>query len=186
MIGILPTSLCINGKEYNIRTDFRDILTIFEAFNDVELTEYEKYEVMIEILYKDYQSISDEDMEEAIRQAVWFISCGKDKEESRQEKQVFDWQQDEQMIFSAVNHVAGMETRSMDYLHYWTFIGYFNEIGEGLFSTVISIRQKLNKNKKLEKYEQEFYRANKHLIDIQRKFTKEEQEERERINALLN
>lgn len=61
------------------------------------------------------------------------------------------------------------------YIHWWTFLGYFNEIGEGLFSTVINIRQKKNKGKKFEKYEQDFYQNNKDLIDLKKKYAKEEQ-----------
>jgi len=71
-------------------------------------------------------------------------------------------------------------------MHWWTFLGYFNEIGECLLSTVINIRQKKNKGKKLEKYEQEFYRANKSLIDIKTRYTPEEQAEKERLLKLLN
>ena len=97
-----------------------------------------------------------------------------------------DWEQDESIIFSAINKVAGCETREKEYIHWWTFLGYFSEIGEGLFSTVINIRQKKNKGKKLEKYEQEFYRSNKQLIDLKEKYTAEEQAEIDRLNELLN
>ena len=46
---------------------------------------------------------------------------------------------------------------------------------EGLFSSVIGIRQKLNNGKKLEKYEQEFYRNHRNMIDLKRKLSAEEQ-----------
>lgn len=55
-----------------------------------------------------------------------------------------------------MNKAAGFETRTVKYLHWWTFLGYFNEIGEGLFSSVIGIRQKLNKGKKLENTSRSF------------------------------
>ena len=42
-------------------------------------------------------------------------------------------------------------------------------------SSVIGIRQKLNKDKKLEKYEQEFYRNHRNMIDLKRKLSAEEQ-----------
>ena len=41
--------------------------------------------------------------------------------------------------------------------------------------SVIGIRQKLNKGKKLEKYEQEFYRNHRNMIDLKRKLSAEEQ-----------
>lgn len=181
MIGKLPTTLDIDGKEYKIRTDYRIVLTIFEAFNDIELKDNEKIYVMLELLYEEKPN----NLEEAIKQANWFLDGGKQYEEFNKTKKVMDWEQDESIIFSAVNKVAGYETRSKEYIHWWTFLGYFSEIGEGLFSTVINIRQKKNRGKKLEKYEQEFYKNNKQLIDLKQKYTTEEQNEIDRLNEIL-
>lgn len=181
MIGKLPTTLDIDGKEYKIRTDYRIVLTIFEAFNDIELKDNEKIYVMLELLYEE----KPDNLEEAIKQANWFLDGGKQYEEFNKTKKVMDWEQDESIIFSAVNKVAGYETRSKEYIHWWTFLGYFSEIGEGLFSTVINIRQKKNRGKKLEKYEQEFYKNNKQLIDLKQKYTTEEQNEIDRLNEIL-
>ena len=185
MIGQLPKLLNVGGVEYSIRTDYRTVLLIFEAYGDPELTLQEKTVVMLQCLYDDFGSIPETDYEEAIDRAVWFMDGGKDLDDIKDTKKVIDWAQDEQLIFPAVNKVAGYETRSVEYLHWWTFLGFFNEIGEGLFSTVISIRQKKNKGKKLEKYEQDFYRENKKLIDLAVRYTKEEQEEIDHWNELL-
>ena len=65
-------------------------------------------------------------------------------------------------------------------MHLWTFIGAYMEIGEGLFSNIIHIRQKKAKGKKLEKWEQEFYKENKSLIDFQHK-EKRSNEEKEML-----
>lgn len=77
----------------------------------------------------------------------------------------------------AVNSVAHTELRALPELHWWTFWGYFMSIGESLLSSVINIRLKKAKGKKLEKCEQEFYRENRKIIDIKR--PRSEQEERE-------
>jgi hypothetical protein len=187
MIGRLPTTLNINGTNRAIRSDFRVALLIFQAYNDPELSDHEKTMVMLDCLYEDLENIPAEDIEEACKQAVWFLDGGSNMDDKPQQaKKVIDWEQDEQMIFSAINKVAGNETRAVEYMHWWTFLGYFNEIGEGLLSTVISIRQKKNKGKKLEKYEQEFYRENKSIIDIKKRLTVEEQAEVDYLNKLLN
>jgi hypothetical protein len=188
MIGRLPKELNINGTDRAIRSDFRVALLIFEAFNDPELSDQEKAIVMLDCLYEDLDSIPVEDYQAAHEQAVWFLDGGGSTEDNskQQAKKVLDWQQDEKIIFSAVNKVAGFETRAVDYMHWWTFLGYFNEIGEGLLTTVINIRQKKNKGKKLEKYEQEFYRENKSLIDIKTRYSEEEQAQKDYLNKLLN
>lgn len=192
MIGNLPKQLSINGTDRAIRSDFRVALLIFQAYNDPELIEdeirREKTMTMIECLYEDFENIPQEDYHEAADRAVWFLDGGSTPDSGsihQQVKKVMDWEQDEQLIFSAVNKIAGYETRSTEYLHWWTFLGFFNEIGEGLFSTVIGIRQKLNKHKKLEKHEQEFYRENKKLIDLKVRLTPEEQAEKEYFEKLL-
>lgn len=55
------------------------------------------------------------------------------------------------------------------------FSRLFQRDRRGAFSSVIGIRQKLNKGKKLEKYEQEFYRNHRNMIDLKRKLSAEEQ-----------
>lgn len=189
MIGTLPKYLNINGTDRAIRSDFRVALLIFQAYNDPELSDQEKTMAMMECLYEDIWNIPMADHQEAHKQAIWFLDGGKsqsDDSKYNNSKKVIDWEQDEHMIFSAVNKVAGKETRAVDYMHWWTFLGYFNEIGEGLLSTVINIRSKKNKGKRLEKYEQEFYRENKALIDIKERLSETEQAEKEYYEKLLD
>lgn len=184
MIGCLPTTLEVGGVERKIRTDFRDCLEIMNACADPDLTHIEKLEVMVEILYED--SIETDYIEEAMEKAVWFLNCGDTIEDNgKNKKRVFDWEQDEQIMFAAVNRVAGKEVRAEKYVHFWTFVSYFYEIGEGLFSTVINIRSKKNKNKKLEKHEQEFYKENKTLVDLKKRYSTEQKAEMDFINSLL-
>ena len=98
---------------------------------------------------------------------------------------MIDWEQDAPIIVPAVNSVAHTEVRSVEYMHWWTFWGYFMEVGESLLSSVLNIRDKKAKHKKLEKYEQEFYRENKELIDFKRRETEEEKAARESIEKWL-
>lgn len=186
MIGELPKSLCVAGESYTIRTDYRDILTIISAYNDPDLEAGEKMFVCLYVLYRDFEKIPEADYEEAYKQAVWFIDCGEDPKEGQRHPRCMDWEQDEKLLFPAINSVAGREVRAAKYIHWWTFMGYFMEIHEGVFSQVLSLRQKRAKHKKLEKWEQEFWSANKDICVLRQRLSKEEKEERDRINALLN
>ncbi len=183
MIGVLPKTIKIDDREYNIRSDFRDCLRIIEAYGDEELSLQEKHMVMLQILYKDYESIRD--INEALEKGIWFLNCGDNITGVKEEKPVYDWKQDEHMLFAAINRAAGCETRTLKYLHWWSFVSYFYEIGDGMFSTVVGIRSKQNKHKKLEKSEQEFYRRNKEMVDLKKKYTMEQREEMDRINEML-
>ncbi|MBD5543742.1 MAG: hypothetical protein HDR01_05755 [Lachnospiraceae bacterium] len=193
MIGTLPEHLTVGDTDYPIRSDYRNVLQIFEAFNDPELEPAEKWIVAIYLLFEDFSCADDVlealengfPIEEAMKQINWFISAGKVPGKET-ELPVYDWAQDEQMIFSAVNKVAGKETRELEYLHWWTFLGYFNEVGEGTFSFIVGIRNKLNKGKKLEKHEKEFLSHNKELVKLEKPKSKEEQEQEDAYNALLD
>ena len=80
------------------------------------------------------------------------------------------------MIVSDVNRVAGCEIRALSFCHWWTFISWFNAIGDGQLATVVYVREKLRKGKKLEKWEQEFYKENRAKIEFKVKYTAAENE----------
>lgn len=188
MLGRLPMTLLVSGREYPIQTDYRNILPILQAANDPDYTPREQLYIMLKRLYREQLDfIPKEHQAEAAGRARWFIDCGReDNEDPKPPVRLIDWEQDEPLLFPAVNQVAGTETRSVPDLHWWTFMGYFMEIGgEGLFSTVLSIRQKKAKRKKLEKHEMEFYRNNKAMCDIKKRYTMEEQAEIERLKRLF-
>lgn len=185
MIGSLPKTLTVNGREWAIATDYREILKVMVIFNDPELEAREKLFLCLYYIYDDFEKLNPDEYEEAYKQAVWFIDCGSEPKEGKNPR-LMDWEQDEHIIFPAVNRVAGFEVRDRDYLHWWTFMGYFTEIHEGIFSQVLSLRQKKAKKKKLEKWEREFWSANKDLCVLKEKLTEEEKAAKDRLNALLN
>ena len=166
----LPTSLTVGGKEIPIRTDYRDVINVITALNDPNLAGSEKPYVLLTAMVID--PVPTELTEEALRAALAFISAGMEGE--RKGPRLMDWEQDAPLIISAVNKVAAREVRAEKYLHWWTFIGYYMEIGESQFSTVVGIRQTKKKHKKLERYEEEYYRHNKSLIDLKQKISDEE------------
>ena len=167
MIGELPRSLEVNGKRYKIRTDFRDVLKILAAFNDPELEDSEKVFVCLTILYRDFDRMRKEDFEAAFSAAVKFIDCGDEREtKKRKSPRTMDWEQDASLLFPAVNKVAGREVRSMKYVHWWTFMGWFMEIGDGVYASVLSLRQKKARGKKLEKWEREYWKENRDICEL--------------------
>lgn len=182
----LSTSLRVGDVDYPIRTDFRDILYLMQVFADRSYEDDEKGAICLRVLYENWEDIPRERQGEALEAAIEFIDGGMPASGGRQKRpRTVDWEQDGPMILPAVNKVLGQEVRAMPYLHWWTFLGAYMEIGESLFSTVLGIRQKKAKGKKLEKYEQEFYKENKGLISLRRKETQEDRERREELKKLF-
>lgn len=180
----LPDALEVSGATYAIRTDYRDILRVLLAFDDPDLEDAEKLELLLENIYIDVEAIPPEDLQEAVNAAMGFIDHG--QEADGKSARSMDWEQDAPLLFPAVNKVAGFETREPGrYIHWWTFTGYFMEIHDSVFSSVLSLRQKRNKGKKLEKHEQDFWKENKKICELKKRKSREQIEEEARLNAIL-
>lgn len=165
MIGALPTALTVCGTPRPIKADFRNVLQIVSAFDDGALSDREKMYICLRRLYADFKDIPFDDYPEAYRQAAEFIACR--MHDSKPGPRTMDWAHDEQLIFAAVNKAAGQEIRALPFLHWWSFLGFFQSVDrEDTWSFVLMIRQKRAKHKKLERHEQEFYNANRDLCDL--------------------
>lgn len=180
----LPTSLEIGGAGYFIRYNWRAVLDILMAYNDPELDPEAQTMVMLQILYPAWYRIPPEHIEEAIRKGCDFIDAGQ-KDDGKPKPKMIDWEQDAAIIIPEINKVAGREIRLDPNIHWWTFMGWFMGIGDGLFASVLHIRQKKAKGQKLEQWEREFYEANKATCDLQRRYTAEEQAEIDEISKWL-
>ncbi len=177
MIWDLPVSVEINGKNHPIRNkcDYRVVLDVICALNDNELTEKEKIKCALFIFYEDVSKIDDFEM--FIKEMFRIIDNGEEAAEPNNKPRLMDWEQDFKHIAPPVSRVLGYDVRSPEkYCHWWTFLGAYNEIGECAFSTIISIRNKRAKGKKLDNWELDFLREHKKMIDLPKKITSEEQE----------
>lgn len=195
----LPKSLNVCGKNYKIRTDFREIVDILRAFNDPDLNDTDRILTMIDILYTDIEIVENmgtiyvlsggkplpqEEVTEAIQKGVEFIDAGTEGD-NKPKPRIMDWEQDAPLIFPSVNKIIGHDVRAKKYMHWWTFLGYFMEIPDGTFLQVVNIRQKKNSKSKMEKWEKKFYNENRKLCDLDKRLSKEEQEERDKLNKML-
>lgn len=170
----LPTSLAVSGAEYEVRSDYRAVLDICAALSDSELDEQDKALAALQIFYPAFEDMPPAHYAEALRQCFWFIGCG---EEARQRPapKLMDWEQDFKYLVAPVNRVVGQEIRTMPYLHWWTFVAAYYEIGDCLFAQVVRIRRLLAKGKPLDKQDREWYRENRELVDLKTKYTEQEE-----------
>ena len=168
----LPTSAVIGGVEYPINADYRDVIEIFRYLDDPDKPEYIRWRIALALFYEG--EIPDEHRQEAMEYLARFISCGESNRKPA--PKLLDWEQDAQFIIADVNKVAGKEIRLVPFLHWWTFLAYFHAIGEGQLSTLVSIRDKLHRKKKLDKWEQEYYCKNASKIRLKARYSGAEEE----------
>ena len=177
MMWDLPISVEIDGAEYKItnKCEYRMVLDVICALNDNELDDEQKVKTALYVFYEDITPCQD--LEKAIKEMYKIIAYGEEQEENQEQKpKLMDWEHDFKSLVAPVNRVLGYEIRSVDYLHWYTFLSAYFEIGECQFQTIVSIRSKRAKGKKLENWEQEFYRENKKMVDLPQNLTDEERE----------
>ena len=187
----LPTSISVNNTEYAIRTDYRAVMDILTAFSDKEMLGESEEEtniiralLVLNILFID--EVKPEDQNEAIKKAIEFIDMGIESSRDVKKPTLMDWDQDAPLIIPAINKVLGREIRADKYMHWWTFLSAYMEIGECSFTHIINIRDKKAKGKKLEKWELEYIQEHKDIVLLKEKFTEKEQLEREAEKNAVN
>ena len=190
----LPTALEVNGTAYDILSDFRDALGILTAFEDPDLSNEEKRYICLYNLYPAFLAqdetppMPESDYAEAYLAAVRFLDGGRQEPEHavQSAKRLMDWEQDAPILFPAVNRIAGKDVRAVEYLHWWTFLGFFMEIREGVFSTVLSLRRKKYvQHKKFEKEETRFWKENRQICELRKRESAEVRAEKEMLKKLL-
>lgn len=190
----LPTSIFVEDEEYKIRNsgDYRMVLDCLEALEDKNLKPLERIYSGLIIFYEDFNEINDILSQEKtvidslLDNMFLFFNLNEALDEAdRNKPKLVDWQQDSTLIISAVNNVAGKELRAEEYVHWWTFIGYYMAIGESSLSTVISIRNKIAKGKKLEKHEKEFRANNPKYFNIDLR-SRRQKETEEWVRSIWN
>ena len=178
----LPTETVIGASAYTIHTDYRDIIEIFSYFSNPDLPEFIRWQIALALFYE--QPVPVQDQDQAMEYLSWFINGGS-MPSAKAGPKLLDWQQDAAIIVADVNKVAGQEIRALPFVHWWTFLSWFNAVGEGQLSTVVAIRDKLARGKKLEDWEKEYYREHKQKVDIQRQHSEQEIRERQHLEDLL-
>lgn len=171
----LPLSVKIGGQDFAIRDkcDYRVVLDAVAALSDIDLTDEQKVQCALFIFYEDAPDIPD--YETAIREMFNIIRGGEDEEIGAERPKLMDWEHDFPQLAPPVGRVLGYDVRTPGrYTHWYTFLGGYMEIGDCTFSNIVTIRNKRTKGIKLEKWELEFYRNHRKLVDIPIKLTAEE------------
>ncbi len=183
MMWDLPTEIQIGEQIYHItkKCDYRVVLNVIIALNDEEMTTEEK---VICGLLLFYEELTRENirfcphLEQLQKEMFRIINGGEEQEENAEQKpQLMDWEHDFPQLAPPISRVLGYDIRTpQKYTHWYSFLGGYMEIGECTFSTIVSIRSKRAKGKKLDKWEEEYIREHRKMVELPRKLTQEEQE----------
>lgn len=184
----LPRCAVLDGQKYEIRTDYRDILDVvcwLSGKADPQLKPEERWYIAMRLFYPDFTAMPADAWGAATAFLQEFLQAGR-PEPQPGTPQLMDWQQDAPLIAAGIRQAAGCDVRSLPYLHWWSFLACFDAIGQGSFATVVAIRDKLRRGKRLEAWELEFYRTHRAAVELRRPDTDEADAEKQRLLALLD
>lgn len=189
LVNEFPIKVKLDGKIYELNTDFRLGLNIMLLYEDKSLNNYEKTDIMLELLYK--EEIPIELREIAIEKAMLFLNAGDNQKSNNSEecdikpKRVYSFTKDAKYIYSAIKKSHGVDLENIEYLHWWKFVYYFFDLDEkSFFSQMIYLRNQRNKGK-LTKEEKIVYAKLEDILELEdnEQYTDEEQEA---INKFIN
>lgn len=170
----LPKSVLIDGNEYPIRWDFRPALDILNLLNDPMLTDRDRGRGCLSIFYPTFDVLPPGNYQDAVTQCLWFLRGGQNEiRQDRKPLHLVDWKKDFPYIAAPINRVLGRDCRAGS-LHWWSFLAAYYEIGDCTFAQIVRIRSLKAKGKTLDKFDRDWYRQNRDLVDLPRAYTQAE------------
>ena len=141
LVEKLPSTVVIDGVPYPINTDFRFCVRTILAFEDDELTSYEKTLVMLKNLYP----VIPDNSKAAVEQASIFLNGGNTPSEDKIETalRLYSFGQDANFIFAAFKQTHGVDLEQTQ-MHWWKFMALFMDLGaDTTFCSMIGLRKRI-------------------------------------------
>lgn len=131
------------------------------AFEDNELTAFEKQVVLLENLFLDKPPLS----EETVERAQWFLNGGKESKDGEGGLSLFSFTKDADFIFAAFRQTHGIDLQTEE-MHWWKFLALFMDMGsETTFCNLVALRKRV-KTGKASKEERAIAREIGDLFDV--------------------
>lgn len=187
LIDLVPKTITIDNKEYEINSDFRTSILFELLMQDKSIKDNDKIYLALEFYYP---NIPD-DINSAIEKMLWFYRCGKDlitskrKGKGKSDIKIYSFEYDDDYIYAAFMDQYGIDLQDIKYLHWWKFKAMFKSLKEDTEIVKIMRYRSMDLSKIKDKNEKAYYKKMQELYKIP--ISKDEQEKLEEIErALLN
>lgn len=187
LIDLVPTSVSIGNKKYDINSDFR-ISILFELLmQDNSIGDEDKIFRALQLYYP----VVPKNINEAIEKMLWFYRCGKDITKSKGNgkgksvTQIYSFEHDDDYIYAAFMDQYGIDLQDIEYLHWWKFKAMFKSLKEDNEIVKIMGYRSMDLSKIKDKEQKAYYKRMKDLYEIP--ISKDEDRKLKEIEeALLN
>ncbi len=166
LIDMLPRKVELNGKMYDIRTNFRTSILFEQLMQDDNIDDFERGMKAIKLYF--YKYIKEEDLEEAINKIYWFYSGGKDdlgesitKNTNSNNERLYDYNFDDEYIYAAFLDQYNIDLQNIKYLHWWKFKSMFKSLNENHRISEIMKYRGINLKDIKDEEEKKFYKKMK-------------------------
>jgi hypothetical protein len=106
------------------------------AFEDDQLTGYEKQMIMLE------------NLQAALEMGMKFLDGGKVGEDEDSGPRLFSFEKDANLIFAAFRQTHGIDLQNIEYLHWWSFLALFMDLGaDTAFCNLVGLRKRVKSGK---------------------------------------
>lgn len=182
LIDLLPETVEINNKAYEVNYDFRTLILLNLLLCDPQIDDTDKVKQALILFYP----IIPEDIDIAINKMAWFNRCGKElgyKKTKRAKapigKRVLDYEKDADLIYSAFMSQYKLDLQDIDDLHWWKFQSLLNGLNENNRLCEIMKYRSMDLSKITDKEQKKFYKEMQEIYSLDDGFTLEEIEELE-------
>lgn len=183
-----PDQAEVNGRRYEIRTNFR-ISILFELMmQDDSLDPKAKARKGLELYYP----VVPDDVSAAVDTLLWFYRCGRD--ETTQQKrmaarrgknQIYSFEHDAGLIYAAFLLAYNIDLQDIRYMHWWRFRFLFNSLPRDCEFVRAMEYRSIDISDSMSKEQKDFYKKMKRLYALP--LSKAEDDRQTAIeNALLN
>lgn len=168
LIDLVPTTVNIDNREYEINSDFRTSILFELLMQDGTIEEDDKILMTLQLYYPDIP----ENIKKAIEQMLWFYRCGKDVSSSKGNgkskgvTQIYSFEYDDDYIYSAFLDQYNIDLQDIEYLHWWKFKAMFKSLKDDNMIVKIMGYRSMDLSKVKDKEQKAYYKKMQELYKI--------------------
>lgn len=180
-MNILVDRLPTEYEGLKINTNFRSFILFELLMQDGEVPKEQKIQLALRLMYS--EPIAD--IKKAVDGIIWFYTLGKDKKTNNNKenqnkertKQIYSYEYDAELIYSAFLDQYKIDLNEIDYLHWWKFKSLFDGLkDENKICKIMGYRA-VDINKIKDKEEKKRYKRLQRLYALPDTRTEEEKEQ---------
>lgn len=179
LIDLLPTTIEIEGVEYDISSNFRDSILFEILMQDSKISDEEKLILGLQYYYRDN---IPKNIKIAVEKMLWFYKCGKEEIETKGSGsvenvgQIYSYEYDDDYIYSAFLDQYGVDLQDIEDLHWWKFKAMFKSLKEDNKISKIMGYRAMKIDNDMSDNEKKFYKEMKQIYSLPDLRTEEEKE----------